>query len=267
MTEKMQMLFICESKPEDNIYPNNKMKILPLTTVAVTCVAFSIPLEPSYGEEEGAESVGVFEKHIQPYISIEGGGSSWSIDSGGLNAQCGCYNEGDDDGFNGIVRASIGARYNRMRAEIGLTYLGGFESVTSGVEGPQFDPSQYEVATNYEVISGKLTLTYDVYSSENTKFYIGAGIGVAGIDLTATDTVWSAESETTDLAWHVGAGLEFAFSDSVSLILNYRFADMGTAEANLRFPISDMSDPTDDGGDFTADIITHQVSAGLMFRF
>ena len=74
--------------------------------------------------------------------------------------------------------------------------------------------------------------------------YLTAGLAVAGGEI---DTV-----NETHVGWTVGAGVEFAVADNISVDLLYRYSDYGTAEY---FP----------GDEFG--LTSHAVTVGLNFKF
>lgn len=63
----------------------------------------------------------------------------------------------------------------------------------------------------------------------------------------------------TALGWTVGAGVAYAFSNSVSARLEYRFTDYGTESGGLS--------PTFPGVTMKTDLETHAVMAGVSFHF
>jgi len=81
--------------------------------------------------------------------------------------------------------------------------------------------------------------------------YVTAGVAFA--NATATD-VALVEDTQTHIGWTVGAGVEFAVADNVSLDLQYRYTDFGSKDYALTAP-TELS--------FTS----HAVTAGVNFRF
>jgi outer membrane immunogenic protein len=83
--------------------------------------------------------------------------------------------------------------------------------------------------------------------------YVTAGLAFANntIDLDAGFD----EDTQTHIGWTVGAGVEFAVADNVSLDLLYRYSDYGSKDYELGGDVSDFS------------LTTHTVSAGVNFRF
>lgn len=74
--------------------------------------------------------------------------------------------------------------------------------------------------------------------------YLTAGLAVAGGEISGTNE--------THVGWTVGAGVEFAVAENLSVDLLYRYSDYGTAEY---FP----------GEEFG--LTTHAVTVGLNFKF
>ncbi len=82
--------------------------------------------------------------------------------------------------------------------------------------------------------------------------YVTAGIAFA--NNTVTDTLDDVEDSQLHTGWTAGAGVEFAVADNVSLDLQYRYSDYGTATY-------DLATETDFG------LTSHAVTAGINFRF
>lgn len=77
--------------------------------------------------------------------------------------------------------------------------------------------------------------------------------GLAFANATATDPGFS--DTQTHIGWTVGAGVEFAVADNVSVDLQYRYTDYGSKDYAL------TPDPT------ALSLTSHAVTAGLNFRF
>lgn len=80
--------------------------------------------------------------------------------------------------------------------------------------------------------------------------YLTAGLAFAGA--TASDT--GVDSTQMHFGWTAGAGVEVAVADQVSLDLQYRYSDYGSATYDL---------PTDT----ELSINTHAITAGVNFKF
>lgn len=87
--------------------------------------------------------------------------------------------------------------------------------------------------------------------------YLTAGLAVAN----ATHEVEFFEPElsvdATHVGWTVGAGVEMAVADNISLNLEYRYSDYGSQE----YDHESMFDPPE------FDLSTHAITAGVNFRF
>jgi len=83
--------------------------------------------------------------------------------------------------------------------------------------------------------------------------YLTAGMAFA--NNTIDDTFNGFEDTQTHIGWTVGAGVEFAVADNVSLDLQYRYTDYGSKDYDLNIP------------DQSFGLTTHAVTAGVNFRF
>lgn len=81
--------------------------------------------------------------------------------------------------------------------------------------------------------------------------YLTAGVAFAG----ATASEAGTDSTQMHFGWTAGAGVEVAVVDNVSVDLQYRYSDYGTADYSL------------DTDDATFDLSTHTVTAGVNFKF
>lgn len=82
--------------------------------------------------------------------------------------------------------------------------------------------------------------------------YVTAGLAFANNTI---DDNFNGEDDTqTHIGWTVGAGVEFAVADNVSLDLQYRYSDYGSKTYDLNYD-----------ADFS--LSSHAVTAGVNFRF
>lgn len=81
--------------------------------------------------------------------------------------------------------------------------------------------------------------------------YLTAGLAFAG----ATASEAGVDSSAVHFGWTAGAGVEVAVVENVSLDLQYRYSDYGTADYEL------------DTYDATFDVNTHALTAGVNFKF
>jgi outer membrane immunogenic protein len=86
--------------------------------------------------------------------------------------------------------------------------------------------------------------------------YLTAGLAFAHAERTTSLGVDNT-AEATHVGWTVGAGVEFAVADNVSLDLQYRYSDLGEQEY-------DWSGP---GTNPTIGLTTHAVTLGLNWGF
>ena len=84
--------------------------------------------------------------------------------------------------------------------------------------------------------------------------YLTGGLAVAGATADATGLGGGTDS-ATHIGWTVGAGVEIAATEDLTLDLLYRYSDYGTQTYNTG------------GGDFDANVSTHQATAGLNWHF
>lgn len=83
--------------------------------------------------------------------------------------------------------------------------------------------------------------------------YVTAGVAFA--NATASEPVAVTEDTQTHIGWTVGAGVEFAVADNISIDLLYRYSDYGSKDYDL------TADPT------PLSLTAHTISAGVNFRF
>ena len=80
--------------------------------------------------------------------------------------------------------------------------------------------------------------------------YVTAGLAFAG----ATASNGPSDSTQMHFGWTAGAGVEVAATDNISIDLQYRYSDYGTAEYDLP-------------GNPEIDLNTHALTAGVNFKF
>jgi outer membrane immunogenic protein len=83
--------------------------------------------------------------------------------------------------------------------------------------------------------------------------YVTAGLAFA--NNTVTDTALDLEDSQVHVGWTVGAGVEFAVAENVSLDLLYRYTDYGSKTYDLGGTETDF------------DLDSHAVTAGINFKF
>lgn len=151
----------------------------------------------------------------------------------------GNYDDVDLSGWT--VGATVGANFTVMpgfilgaAGDIAWAGIGGFEA-----------PVDYDINWTGS-IRGKAGFDGGAFMP-----YLTGGLAFAG----ATASEAGDDSTQAHFGWTVGAGVEVAVVDNVSLDLQYRYTDYGTADYdNL-------------GADATFDLNTHAVTAGVNFKF
>ncbi len=211
------------------------------------------------------EKKGFFKMFSKPYVSVQGGVSLWNIDSGGLNKEAGVQNTGSDDGSSEMFGINIGTKIDKAQISLGLLRIGEFSSITQGVEGPALDPEKYNIFADTETTAGLISLSYDFVSLDKITMSLLGGVGIAGIDLKATDSVWESDYDESDFFWQLGAGVEYNISSTISLGLIYNYSDFGTVETGLMF--IDNPEIIGDAGSFSSDYTTHNFKISLKYNF
>lgn len=85
--------------------------------------------------------------------------------------------------------------------------------------------------------------------------YLTAGLAFANATR-HTEFPAPEDADATHIGWTVGAGVEFAVADNVSLDLLYRFSDYGAEEYDFGNPVNP-----------SVELTTHTISLGLNWRF
>ena len=80
------------------------------TLVVFSIICFLITNVISIAEENPKTKKGFFNMFSKPFISVDGGVSLWTADTGGMNKEAGVQNTGDDDGSSEMFGFNIGCR-------------------------------------------------------------------------------------------------------------------------------------------------------------
>jgi outer membrane immunogenic protein len=185
------------------------------------------------------------------YIDIGGSSGGWDgayiggfvgYGWGTAVVDLGPYEDIDLDGWTAGV--TLGANYTvapgfvlGAAGDLAWSGIGGYEPI----EGVDFD-------INW---TGSLRAKAG-YDAGAFMPYVTGGLAFAG----ATASESGTDSTQMHFGWTVGAGVEVAVVDQVSLDLQYRYSDYGTAKYTL-----------DGGTPATFDLNTHAVTAGVNFKF
>ena len=95
---------------------------------------------------------------------------------------------------------NIGTKIDKAQISLGLLRIGEFSSITQGVEGPALDPEKYNIFADTETTAGLISLSYDFVSLDKITMSLLGGVGIAGIDLKATDSVRESDYDESDFS-------------------------------------------------------------------
>ncbi len=90
--------------------------------------------------------------------------------------------------------------------------------------------------------------------------YLTAGLAVADYDVRRSHTVNQGKHQETMLGWTVGAGMEWAATESLTTRIEYRYSDYGKEGGSSNFANFPL-----ETNDISLD--THQVTVGLSYKF
>lgn len=120
-----------------------------------------------------------------------------------------------------------------------------------------------KVTNNIGIQTLFINAYFDFHNASQFTPYFGAGIGVAFVDVEATlnENHTIEEKTTTNVAWNVGLGVAYAFTSSLSLDLNYRYAQFGKGKTtNSTYSTINVHAKTDT-------IDAHQAMLALRYTF
>lgn len=197
------------------------------------------------------------------YARLDG---SWRFnnDPEGIYRQAGfgaMLNEamGDSVGF-GI---GAGYRFNEyLRFDATVDY--GFGGTLSGDEPCPGTCTTHHIETDYSSLAGFLNVYADLGTYHGLTPYLGAGAGVA--QLTTSDAKVSIPlqydgASQINFAYALMAGVSYDISDSLTLDIGYRYADLGDARLQP-IPGSPDGDPLSFSGNGF-----QEIRAGLRYNF
>ena len=170
------------------------------------------------------------------------------------------YESGEIDLDNGYgVLGAIGYDLGnglRIEAELGQLIADSDRLVFPDATAP-FDKADTD--GDVTLTTGMINAWYNVGSFGNVQPFIGGGIGMAkgeiDVDFDLGSNNGISDSDTA-FAWQVGAGFEVPMSNNMSVSASYRYLTSDGLE------LVDNEDTAID-----ADVSTHVVAVGAMFRF
>jgi outer membrane immunogenic protein len=158
------------------------------------------------------------------------------------------------------IYAPAGTEYDVDGWEVGVAIGANFtisEAIVAGIVadiawadigGANADFTDLEYNTNWlGSVRGRLGFDGGAFLP-----YVTAGLAFA--NTTVTNNAAVLDESQTHIGWTVGAGVEFAVADNISLDLLYRYSDYGSQTYSIP-AASDFS------------LNTHTVSAGVNFKF
>ncbi len=80
---------------------------------------------------------------------------------------------------------------------------------------------------------------------EPASFYAGIGIGFSSVEIDGTSNAVSGDEDSIAFAWNVGFGVNYAFTDHVSLSSGYRYASVGERTIDLTGGVPGPNDELD----------------------
>ena len=110
----------------------------------------------------------------------------------------------------------------------------------------------------------------------NSKFtpYINAGLGISRTKLRAfhfmnlgEDGRAIIEDKSTNFAWAVGAGINYAVNDQASLDFNYRYVDLGDINGEKKYSFSNNTYYQQFKINNSLELKSHDFSIGLRYKF
>jgi hypothetical protein len=96
---------------------------------------------------------------------------------------------------------------------------------------------------------------------EPMSVYGNVGLGIAQVNLVASDNNSDVDEDSLNFAWQGGAGINYTLTDTTSFVLGWRYVSLGTTEGS----ISEQS--LQGGGDFDLELSSHEIVTGLRINF
>lgn len=187
---------------------------------------------------------------------VDTAGTNWDGFFVGAFAGYGWGTLSDEDGYFNTA----GTEYDSEGWQLGVNAGYNFTVSEALVAGIVADVAWADI--NGEDTTDDISYNTDWTGSVRGRLGINAGAflpyitaGVAFANNTVTDTTGVYEDTQVHTGWTAGAGVEFAVADNVSLDVQYRYSDYGTASYDLN------------GTDYDFGLTSHAVTAGINFKF
>lgn len=248
----------------------SKVRVPWLSLALFGGLLFSVPALAQYEEGESADDEyeeyedyeAVIEEPSQAevdsgiYLEAAGGGSRSLDQDAKFRTPIGSVSGDFDFKAGWIASGAVGLRMNQARFELAGQYrVSDVESITlNSIVGP--------TGGDIIVATGLANFYYDFDLGPVSPF-LGAGIGVARIDLDAEvrPNVFVVDETTNEIAWNIMAGLSMAIAPSTELFLRYRYLalfDEATVDASYPGVIQ---------GDLDFDYTVNDFAMGLRYTF
>ena len=200
------------------------------------------------------------DKVIKPYAEGELGYSSIKMESGGFNTAGPHENTGDDRASRVVPAVHVGVKFfNVVRGDIGFHYRGKSDFTTNSFQPPI--PTFFYQTEVKDVYSLMFSVFAEPFQFKNFTPYVGAGIGSTWMKVSSNDSVVMADDSQTKFTWQVEAGIQYAFTDHLSVRAGYRYVDMGKFDV----PLSDVFGIP--AGNLTGRLTAHEVMAAFRYTF
>jgi opacity protein-like surface antigen len=94
---------------------------------------------------------------------------------------------------------------------------------------------------------------------EPMSVYGNVGLGIAQVNLQASDNNSDVDEDSLNFAWQGGAGINYTLTDTTSFVLGWRYVSLGTTEGSVK--------NLQGGGDFDLELSSHEIVTGLRINF
>ena len=94
---------------------------------------------------------------------------------------------------------------------------------------------------------------------EPMSVYGNVGLGIAQVNLAASDNNSDVDEDSLNFAWQGGAGINYTLTDTTSFVLGWRYVSLGTTEGTVK--------NIQGGGDFELELSSHEIVTGLRINF